>query len=164
MKIFRYICITALILLFGCSSASINSPEDNTQMNVSHEDLNQIIQLILDIPDLQEYFHPAIPERMHLKVVREPSFPDELAISKFGNPVKYLEREDISGEDENYVAFSKINVEDKQALVEFIYPIEGVVGSVYLSKKDNAWIIQETNLAEHIVLGILTSDLLAIPQ
>lgn len=148
MEISRYLCLAIIVLLFGCSPVSINSPEDSRQTNVSNEDFNKIVRLVIDYPDLQEYFHAEIPERMHLRIVKEPSFPDHLAISKFGNPIKYLKKEEI-GEDDNYLDFSQMNVENDKAIVEFIYPIEGVVGTVSLSKRDdNTWVVQNINIVE----------------
>lgn len=150
MGIFRYLFLAIVVILFGCSTVSLNSPapEDNRQMKDSNEDFKKIVRLILDYPDLQEYFHAEIPERMHLRIVKEPSFPEHLAISKFGNPVKYLEKEEIS-EGDNYIEFSQLNVEDNKAQVEFIYPIEGVVGTVFLSKRDDTtWVVQNINIVE----------------
>lgn len=112
------------------------------------EDFTQIVRVIIDHPNLQKYFHAELPGRSPLKVLKKESFPEKLPLSKFDVPVDYLKCEELRKSDEAYLDFKKISLENDKAVVEFKYPVEGVVGKVELSKQHGAWAIAKFEIVE----------------
>lgn len=112
------------------------------------DDFTQIVRLIIDHPNLQNYFHAELPGRSPLKVLRQESFPESLPLSKFGVPVDYLKHEELRKGDKAYLDFKKIDLETDKAIVEFTYQVEGIVGRSELRRHQDAWVIEKFEIVE----------------
>ena len=56
----------------------------------SADDIRHLAQLAIDLPALEKYFHPEVPGRKPLCVVHNQVFRDQPALTKFGQPVRYV--------------------------------------------------------------------------
>ena len=112
------------------------------------EDFNQIVRLVIDIPDLQPYYHAELPDRSPLRILKQESFPEKLALFKFGVPVAYMKLEEIREGDEAYLDFNKISLENGKVVVEFEYPVEGIVGKVEFNSQNGVWVVQRAEVIE----------------
>lgn len=112
------------------------------------DEFTQIVRLIIDHPDLQQYFHQELPGRSPLRILKRPSFPEKLSLSKFAVPVEYVRRESVPDDEQAYLDFGKIDLENGKIIVEFEYPIEGVAGKAKLDSRQGAWTIERFEIVE----------------
>lgn len=112
------------------------------------DDFNQIVRLIIDLPELQPYYHAELPGRSPLRILKQESFPEKLLLSKFGAPIAYVKQEEIREGDEAYLDFNRIGLENDKVVVEFEYPVEGVAGKAEFSNQQGAWVIQRSEIVE----------------
>ena len=149
MKLPTCLRMVVFSLLIGSLVFPFQSLAENVQMRpLNTEDFSQIVRLIIDHPDLQQYYHAELPGRSPLRILKQESFPEKLSLSKFGVPVDYLPREEIREGDEAYLDLKKIDLESGKIVVEFEYPIEGVAGKAEFGNQQGAWAIQRFEIVE----------------
>lgn len=131
----------------GSTPASMKEKEMNT--TDLKRDLQQITQIVIDLDKLGKYYHAdETPGRKPLVIIKNDVLKEELDIYKFGQPVKFLSRREVEGEDKPFFEFTKIEIRDRTALVEFRYPVEGIAGTVKLSKQSDKWNIETSQIVE----------------
>ena len=141
--------IAVFSFLIGNMGFQPQSLAENMQMTtLNAEDFNQIVRLVIHIPDLQPYYHAELPDRSPLRILKQESFPEKLALFKFGVPVAYMKREEIREGDEAYLDFNKISLENGKVVVEFEYPVEGIVGKVEFNSQNGVWVVQRAEVIE----------------
>ncbi len=108
-------------------------------------DRDQVAQLVLDLEALQPYYHvDEAPDRRPLTILATGPLHDRPALSKFGEPVRYVEEPG----DAPYFEFTKLDVDGGSADVEFRYPVEGIAGQAHLSKDGGPWKVVSHSLTE----------------
>lgn len=135
----KKIILFLLLLSFTNIAFSANNQVDTTE-------LSKIIQLVVDLPELQSFLHPEVAGRVPL-IISNKLIGEELKLSKFGQPVLILSKEEI--DNKPYIEITKMVIQNKLAYIEFNYPIEGLVGRVNIKQTSKfAWLIENSEVVE----------------
>ncbi|WP_299462325.1 hypothetical protein [uncultured Microscilla sp.] len=114
-------------------------------------DTTQILQQIIDLPQLQPYYHSNLPERVPLVVEKNQYVFAKSALKKFDKPVVFLAKTDlVSQNTKAYLTITKlaIDTQTKKATVEFKYPIEGIGGQASLVNSQGKWEVAKASIYE----------------
>lgn len=150
MRLTPTVLFACLVLGSGCLPDPAASPANSTpqrRMTMANppSDRDQVAQLVLDLDDLQPYYHVKdVPGRRPLVIRRTEPVNDRPSLTKFGEPVRY---EDEPG-DAPFFEFVKIALDGDTADVEFRYPVEGLVGEAHLKKVGGTWKVESHTLTE----------------
>ena len=114
-------------------------------------DLDIVLQQVLDLAELQQYFHPTLEGRVPVNIARSDAFTGEPGLIKFDQPVRYVDKEQfVEDEYAAYIEFRAVELSEQEATVYFAYEVEGVGGEVSL-EKDNAsgqWRVKDASVYE----------------
>ena len=105
-----------------------------------------IVQAVIDLPALQQFLHPEMPERKPLVLIAGGAVTPELALSKFGQRVEIVKTEDVRGRP--YLEITDWKQDGAVAAVKLAYPVEGVKGEVELQQTDGKWIVSKSRVWE----------------
>lgn len=114
-------------------------------------DTQAIATLLIELPLLAPYWHfDTAPERAPLILVHNGHTPRSLRLTKFGQPVLVLTREEIADrKSEAFLEVARLEVSGDTATAELRYEVEGVAAKVALARKDGAWVVLEATGGEH---------------
>ncbi len=129
-----------LIITFGiCYSSNGQSIQEKSE----------IIQKCIDLDLLQKYFTENEKQGDVLVILENGILPENLTLSKFGNPVAFMLNQDIFMRYIlSYLVFENFEVNNNQAKVIFTYHISKIKVIVSFDKKDEDWIISKSNIIE----------------
>ncbi|MBN1607399.1 MAG: hypothetical protein JW940_12245 [Polyangiaceae bacterium] len=108
-------------------------------------EIPQVLQVVLDDPELEPYLRLDKPERFPVKV-SGPGLAPGLELSKGGKPVEVLL---TCSENEPVITFTKIDVSADKAAVTYRYDVENLRGSCSLAKRDGVWQLTRSRLVQH---------------
>jgi hypothetical protein len=112
------------------------------------EDKRQVLQLCIDLPALQNYYHSEQPGRSPLIIKSNDKIP-VVRVSKFGQPVEFMTEDEISTSGkEAYIDFSRFEITGENATVVYRYRAEGIMMTVLLKKSGGQWVVSESKLME----------------
>ena len=137
MSFFRFFIF---ILLANCSSLQ-NSSEQTPGIEYPTE---RIVQSILDLKELNNYFHPKKENRVPL-VLSSDNIPTTLNLIKFDRPVLIRSDKDLP---EAYLRFTRFDCKNgNYCNVAFEYAVEKVKGStgVFINP-DGSYILEKTQV------------------
>jgi hypothetical protein len=151
------VVVTCLLLLVACdpkgeaplapvppSSASVAvAPPATATPAPSTADRFSILQKTIDLDRLRPYWHPEVPTRMPLHVLKNEVVADAPALTLFGAPVVY-----VDDRTTRPFELTKLALTETSARVDFTYPREGVVGHAVFEKGPNGWTLIDRNVAE----------------
>ena len=107
-----------------------------------------LIQTILDIPELQQYYHvDVLPERSPLVLVLPAGAGPVTGLEKFGKPVVVADAPPTDPEAP-FFHITEIARHGETTRVAFTYAVEGVLGHALLMPEDGGWTTLETWVAE----------------
>jgi hypothetical protein len=67
------------------------SPSVTPDNQNSKNDLEKIVQLVIDMPELQRYYHAdAVANRKPFYILKNELISEEMSLSKFGEPISLL--------------------------------------------------------------------------
>lgn len=112
------------------------------------DDVRQLAQMAIDLPALEKYYHPDLPGRKPLCVVRNEVLPEGITLTKFGQPVRFVSAAESRAGNAACFEFSKIEVSGDSASVEFAYNVEGIRGTAQYRKTNGTWRVDSHKLAE----------------
>ena len=106
-----------------------------------------IIQLLIDHPKLDRYFHVDVkPERKPLVVSLAGAAAPPLAqLKKFGMPVKSLGAEKSTGP---VLSITLRTAEAGQTRVDFAYDVEGIAGHALFSEQNGRPVLRDISISE----------------
>ena len=114
---------------------------------LGEQDIAGAVQFVLNVEDLQNSFHPELPGRKPLILLKNRYFDKDPHLMKFGEPVVCLSKDDIDAKGlQNYFEFKKIQLIQGTVELYFQYPLENVNGKITLVKKDNEWIMKDKQI------------------
>lgn len=117
-------------------------------MDLSRQDLEQILQHTIDLEALDRYYHAAeLAERKPLRILRNDAVPEPLALTKFGQPVEFAKLADLAGKP--YLEITGITHEKGVVTVAFRYRVEGIRGTATLDKSGAAWRVTGHRIVEN---------------
>jgi hypothetical protein len=102
-----------------------------------------ILQKTIELDRLQPFWHPEVPTRLPLHVLKNEVVADAPALTLFGAPVVYVE-------DRSTRPFelTKLEITESSARVDFIYPREGVAGHAVFAKEASGWKVVDRRVVE----------------
>lgn len=164
MKIKFFLLVIIYSMLFSCTNlnekGTVSISNENKVLNSiettnvkssysNNENLEEVIQKAIDLAKLQQYYHiNEIPNRFPLIILKNDKIPSILKLNKFGKQVEILDESTITKQNKAYLVFSKTNITENTASIHFSYPIEGIRVRIEFIKKDNKWLIKESELVE----------------
>lgn len=156
----RYVYMLFTALLFvQCQSSGKQSTQENTRVDTipvgkptkKDEDSTQILQQIINLPQLQAYYHSDLPQRIPLVIENNKYVSTKGLLRKFNQAVVFLSKSEIVAKGKKaYLTIQSLdmNAEKQQATVIFAYAIEGVGGQVILNKVKGKWKVVKSSLYE----------------
>jgi len=112
----------------------------------SDDDLNAILQLVVDDPELDNHLHLGTAGRFPLQVSGD-NLPSGLKLVKATEPVKLVGPP--KSKKDAVLVFTEITVQGDKATVRYRYDIEGIRGTVTLAKTPHGWELKNSRLVEH---------------
>lgn len=130
------------------AAASGNADSEKTSAGgaVTDDDVNAILQLVVDDPELDAHLHLEEPGRFPLKVAGD-KLPSALKLVKATEPVKVSEPP--KSKKDAVLVFTEIEIQGDKATVRYRYDIEGVRGTVTLAKTSHGWELKNSRVVEH---------------
>ena len=135
--------------LSAATTAPASMPSVATTTPVSpDDDHSSLCQAVIDLPELQPYFHPDAPGRGPLLIVRTGQRCDDLPLHALGQAVVFRSAEEL---DKGAAALelTRVDLEGDEARVKLRYSIEGVSGVVDLRRVEGRWSVVKREIAEH---------------
>ena len=138
-----WLCLPFFIGLSSCIQAE-------TAAKVPENSYCQIIEKIINLPDLQQYFHVNVfPERAPLVILVDQFINSCVELNKFGKPVIIISSNNIEKLPSTvHLKFVNINITPVNAEAVFTYSPEGIKGMVKLKKDKSQWIVFESKIVE----------------
>jgi hypothetical protein len=109
------------------------------------DDPSDIIQVVLDFPEIEIFLHPEMKERIPVLVSGD-SIPHDFTVKKFGQNVLKVTPAKI--ETRPIIIFDKISVHSLRAEVDLRYPAEGVNAFFTLKRGSEKWEIERFKVVE----------------
>lgn len=156
----KKIYLLFVVLLFTQCQNSGNKPTEQQKQITAKlvgnlpktlNDTLQILQKVIDLPKLQQYYHSNLPERVPLVVEKNNYVPTEFLLKKFDQPVVFVDKTAIVSQlRKAYFKITKLDIDanQQQATIKFSYPIEGIGGQASLTNSQGTWKIVKSSLYE----------------
>ena len=134
-----------LVVLICITLASCQSEKklNNYAMNVF--DNSTIVKMIIDHPDIQQYYHPDVEGRVPLVIVTNNLIENKLALTKFNEPVKFYNKP-IDGV---FLEITRYDISEDEIIFELMYSEEGVSANGKISKQPEGWIFNSFDIFEN---------------
>ena len=110
------------------------------------DDTRKLAQLAIDLPALEKYYHPEVAGRKPLCVVESQVIGDKPALTKFGQPVRYVSAAEAAGAA--CIEFTRIDVTGDSATVDVAYKVEGIRATAQYRKSGESWRLEHHKLTE----------------
>lgn len=163
LKIMIFLAIS-LILIIACGTKSKDTSllvtgknekrtdimNENVETDVAENNQRELIlQTVIDMSALQSYFHvDEDTNRKPLYVEKNSVIAKNLKLNKFGEPVKFASCDEIKKLGKPYLEFTKFDLKGDKAKVVFRYRVEGLEGTVNLSKTGDSWSVDNQKIDE----------------
>lgn len=136
--------IISILMLVACNS-SIKTNEEADVMSKNDKEI--IFFMIIEHPDLQQYFHQEEKNRVPLKIKSNEDLGVNLSVMKFGKPVEFYAHTNFdSGEPFFEVVLFSINGDN--AIFNILYAVEGITIKGKLKKQNKQWSFVEFEVFE----------------
>lgn len=139
----RALILTIIILyLPGC----VNAEQNDT---LSRDDFCKILQLTIDLPKLQQFFHvEEIPNRSPLRIAISDINTNCVSLTKFGKKVIFFNKNTTNNPLFPFLEISEMNITANLATISIEYSPEGVKGTAKLKKNDGKWELYKSHIVE----------------
>lgn len=132
--------VTVQVSMPGCA---------DSRNNTARQDLEVLTQLVLDLEAMNGYYHAdKLPERIPLVVIQSQLVGPELKLSKFGQPVVFMDKPSAQKNKRAHMEFTYVDIQPVQATIQFVYPAEGIAGTVSFTKNGKDWRVEKYNIVE----------------
>lgn len=125
------------------SAGSAASDASDTSGPASREDVQAVLQLVVEDPELEPFLKLEQPGRFPLRVA---GLPDGIEITKATKPVQVVDASEAKTKP--VVVFTEIDVQGNRATVRYRYDIEGVRGACTLDKREGSWVLSKSRITE----------------
>ncbi len=127
-----------VLLLFAGFSAQAQTDQDK----------KEVMQLCLDLPGLQPYFHADQAGRLPVIIKNNGKVP-QASLIKFEQAVLFMTPEDIDAKGiQTALEFMRFEVTAESATVMYRYNIEGLMVTVLMKKVKGIWSVTDSKLVE----------------
>ena len=158
LRVMHSLFIVALASGFAssaCSSvlesraAERDQPAVQENPGLNESTIERICQLVVDSDVLAPYYHAGEdPSRKPLYLAESSQIRPGLRLTKFGEPVRIAPRDTLAAQRKPFLEFTKLDVRESGAEVEFTYPVEGISGTITLARSNGAWAITKQTVQE----------------
>ncbi|HYJ09493.1 MAG TPA: hypothetical protein VEX18_10800 [Polyangiaceae bacterium] len=114
--------------------------------SASDDDVNAILQLVVDDPELDKHLNLGQPGRFPLQISGE-NLPGSLKVVKATEPVKVVGPP--KSKNDAVLVLTEIDIKGDKATVRYRYDVEGIRATVTLSKSSHGWELKNSRLVEH---------------
>lgn len=144
MNKFFFLIAFTLLLLSGCAKAEKGIDETNV---IDNKEV--MIQKLIDETHLNLYFHEnTFPDRVPLIIVSNGFFEDHKILSKFNQGVIVYKDKNMVPEGKSYLEITKYESKKDTARIGFLYPPEGIRGTVEFKIDDKGVSVVNQRLVE----------------
>lgn len=112
----------------------------------SDEDVNAVLQLVVDDPELDAHLHLGEAGRFPLQISGE-GLPGTVTVVKATEPVKVVAAP--KSKKDPVLVITEIDIKADKATVRYRYDVEGIRGTVTLSKTSHGWELKNSRVVEH---------------
>ena len=156
--------LVSLLIVISCAtkikeSAPLSKIDDSKEKNIMNDDvkeqenasddLTQLVKTVVDLPDLQNYFHiEQTPDRKPLYILKNDVIKSDLKLSKFGEQIRFATCDELKKLNKPYLEFTKLAIKNDKADVVFRYRVEGIEGNVSLTKSGDGWKASDQRISE----------------
>jgi hypothetical protein len=149
----RYALIRDLKMQSYLSTRIIARAFHADELDYSDGELRSIMEQMLNLTDLGEYFHvEEDPDRLPL-VLEQTSIVQAArleGLKKFGQDVLILDRNEIDkGKFKSYLLIDKWFMENGLLNIQLHYPIEGMFTTASFEKVMDGWVLKSHKIAEY---------------
>ncbi len=131
-------------MLVACDSG-IETTEELDVMDTNDKEI--IFSMIVEYPDLQQYFHQEEENRVPLRVKSNKNLGTSLSVMKFAKPVEFYTSTDF-GSNFPLLEVVLFNIDGNKAVFDILYAIEGITVKGELKKQNNQWSFIEFDIFE----------------
>lgn len=112
------------------------------------QDKQEVIQLAIDVDQLDEYLKKENrKDQKPLVIYDNGILPTNLILTKFGEPVLFMSKEDLFFHSmNNDLTFEKFQITPQQADINLHYPLDGISLHLKLEKEQGSWTIKSKML------------------
>ena len=150
-KWYQRIAAFALVSGFVVAACSVNGGVNDGLASgaktMSSNEKATLFKMILDHPELQQYLHPEVAQRVPVRVKSNAELGSDLAVEKFGQTIKFV---DGAGVDEDLPVLEVVTFEISEDRVDFLirYEVEGVTLRGVLAKEADEWTFEAIEIVE----------------
>ena len=116
------------------------------------EEVREIIQLAIDLPELQEYYHIKTDSSRIPLIIAEYGLINSKnmkGINKFGNEIIILNESEIRGKHlKNYLQIGDWTYVGNTLRLQLSYTVEGIIINYMFVRKDEKWIVENSLIME----------------
>lgn len=112
------------------------------------DELKALLQRTLDHPRLAPFWHPELPERRPLRVVKNAVGPLMAGLKLHGQPVEVLPRAELEDRKLPFLEVRELRPGPDRVSLRFTYAVEGVVGEVIFKRQGGEWAEDKVEIAE----------------
>lgn len=122
----------------------------DTPIEASKNGLFSILQLTVDLPKLQPFYHSdEVTGRKPLVLLVNEINTKCITLWKFDEPVVIVHDRNRMDSFSAYLEITKININRDNAKVTFKYIVEGVKGVANLQRINSKWMVTESKVIEY---------------
>ena len=113
-------------------------------------EIRYVLQLALDLPELQKYFHvKEFPERKPLKLLEYGLINSDniIGLKKFGLPIKFIQNENIK-DSKDYIGIGDWTPVNGKLRLQLYYPAEGITINYMFEMTNENWRITDSIIFE----------------
>lgn len=131
---------TILVSTQGCAEST---------ENVTRPDMETLAQLTLNLEALRNFYHAdKLPERIPLIVISNHLTGTSLKLEQFGKSVVFMDKKRAQESKKAYLEFTQVEIHGDHAVIQFVYPVEGIAGTVSFNKSEQGWRVEKTSIVE----------------
>lgn len=112
----------------------------------SDDDVNAVLQLVVDDPELDSHLHLGEAGRFPLQISGD-GLPGSLKVVKATEPVKVVAAP--KSKKDAVLVITEIDIKGDKATVRYRYDVEGIRGTVTLAKTPHGWELKNSRVVEH---------------
>jgi len=137
--------ILILIVIFFVLSGCVNAEQNESG---SSDDFCKILQLTIDLPKLQQFFHvEKIQDRSPLRVaVNDVNV--SCTLTKFDKKVVLFDKNTTYNQSVPFIEVLEIDISSNLATISIVYRVEGIKGTAKLRKNDSKWEVYRSHIVE----------------
>lgn len=138
--------IFLLLTLNGCNTN--NQENGGAKMVAASNETEILLEKILKHPDLEQYYHSEIKNRVPIIVKINEDFDTKINITMFDRPIQLIKSTQVLSKEIPFFEINSFHITDNEATFNIAYSVEGILIKGKLIHKNNSWIFLEYSIIE----------------